>query len=49
MAERPKQVSCYPSAELEEQIQDAADDLDISVSKWLVEAARQKLQSEASQ
>ena len=49
MAERPKQVSCYPSAELEEQIQQSADDKDISVSKWLLEAARQKLQGEQGQ
>jgi len=46
MAERPEQLSCYPNGELATQIQESADDKEISVSKWLIEASRNKLQSE---
>jgi hypothetical protein len=46
MAERPKQLSCYPDNELEQKIQDSVEEYDISVSQWLIEAARNKLQAE---
>jgi hypothetical protein len=46
MAQMPEQLSCYPNDDLAASIQESADDKDISVSKWLLEAARQKLQTE---
>jgi len=46
MAPMPEQLACYPDSELAKQIQESADDKDISVSKWLIEAARNKLQAE---
>jgi len=49
MANMPDQLSCYPDDDLAQSIQESADNKDISVSKWLLEAARQKLQTEGGE
>ena len=46
MADRPKQLACYPDPELVAQIESLAEERGVSVSKVLIESVRKEIQRE---